>query len=118
MKDTIIQNWNDIMQLLETQYDISDIIVKTWIETLTLDRVEDKTAYFYVDEKKGTHGVEYLRNKGYDVFLLSAIRECLNDAEIDIVIDTYDNIVNLDSMDRVILIRSFYMVKAELERLT
>lgn len=67
MKAIINDNWENVMLLFETQYDISDIIVKTWIETLTLDRVEDKTAYFYVDEKKGTHGVEYLRNKGYQM---------------------------------------------------
>ena len=84
------------MQLLETQYGISNIIIKTWISTLMLHRVEGKKALFYVDNKRGIHGVKYLQNKCYDVFLLSAIRECLNDADIDIVIDVYENIVNQD----------------------
>ena len=96
LKDKIIDNWDNIMQLLETQYGISNIIIKTWISTLMLHRVEGKKAYFYVDNKRGIHGVKYLQNKCYDVFLLSAIRECLNDADIDIVIDVYENIVNQD----------------------
>lgn len=96
LKDKIIDNWDNIMQLLETQYGISNIIIKTWISTLMLHRVEGKKALFYVDNKRGIHGVKYLQNKCYDVFLLSAIRECLNDADIDIVIDVYENIVNQD----------------------
>lgn len=98
LKDKIIDNWDNIMQLLETQYGISNIIIKTWISTLMLHRVEGKKAYFYVDNKRGIHGVKYLQNKCYDGFLLSAIRECLNDADIDIVIDVYENIVNQDKV--------------------
>ena len=98
LKDKIIDNWDNIMQLLETQYGISNIIIKTWISTLMLHRVEGKKAYFYVDNKRGIHGVKYLQNKCYDSFLLSAIRECLNDADIDIVIDVYENIVNQDKV--------------------
>lgn len=98
LKDKIIDNWDNIMQLLETQYGISNIIIKTWISTLMLHRVEGKKAYFYVDNKRGIHGVQYLQNKCYDGFLLSAIRECLNDADIDIVIDVYENIVNQDKV--------------------
>jgi len=98
LKDKIIDNWDNIMQLLETQYGISNIIIKTWISTLMLHRVEGKKAYFYVDNKRGIHGVKYLQNKCYDGFLLSAIRECLNDADIDIVVDVYENIVNQDKV--------------------
>lgn len=98
LKDKIIDSWDNIMQLLETQYGISNIIIKTWISTLMLHRVEGKKAYFYVDNKRGIHGVKYLQNKCYDGFLLSAIRECLNDADIDIVIDVYENIVNQDKV--------------------
>ena len=63
------------------------IIIDTWIRPLEIFKVEDNTVYFYVDEKRGKHGVDYLHKKGYDIFLLSAIREILNDSDIDIIID-------------------------------
>ena len=34
MEDIIKGKWDTIMTLLETQYGISDIIIKTWIKTL------------------------------------------------------------------------------------
>lgn len=87
MKEEIEQNWNAIMTILETHYDVSRIIVDTWIKPLRIYAIKDNTIYFYVDEKLGKHGVEYLKNKGYDVFLLSAIREFLNNSDIDLEID-------------------------------
>lgn len=87
MKEEIIQNWDKILDLLEAHYDVSRIIIETWIRPLNIYEVKDNTIYFYVDEKRGKHGVEYLRNKGYDIFLLSSIREFLNDPDIELVID-------------------------------
>ena len=98
LKEKIIDNWDQIMKLLESQYNINNIIIKTWIDTLILHRVENKKAFFYVDAKRGIYGVNYLRDKGYDLFLLSAIRECINDAEIEIEIDVYENIVKTEEI--------------------
>ena len=87
MEEIIKEKWDDILHILETDYDVSKIIIDTWIRTLEIFKVEDNTVYFFVDEKRGKHGVEYLHKKGYDIFLLSAIREILNDSEINIIID-------------------------------
>ena len=97
MKEQIINNWDQILSILENNYDVSSIIIKTWIKPLTIYEVKDKTIYFYVEENKGKHGVDYLHNKGYDLFLLSAIMEFLNDPDIKVVIDEkYKFIVNSD----------------------
>ena len=93
MEELIKEKWNDILRILETDYDVSKIIIDTWIRTLEIFKVEDNTIYFYVDEKRGKHGVEYLHKKGYDIFLLSAIREILNDSEINIIIDEKNNYI-------------------------
>ena len=95
MKSQIINNWNQILNILETHYDVSNIIIETWIRPLSIYDIKDNTIYFYVDEKRGKHGVEYLHNKGYDMFLLSSIREFFNDSSIDLIIDEkYKFVVN------------------------
>ena len=94
MKEQIIKNWDSIMKLLETQYDVSKIIIETWIRNLEIYETKDNTVYFYVDENRGAHGVEYLHKRGYDSFLLSSIREVLNDSSIEIVIDEKSSYIN------------------------
>ena len=95
MKSQIINNWDQILNILETHYDVSNIIIETWFRPLSIYDIKDNTIYFYVDEKRGKHGVEYLHNKGYDMFLLSSIREFFNDSSIDLIIDEkYKFIVN------------------------
>ncbi|SNU09724.1 chromosomal replication initiator protein [Lachnospiraceae bacterium] len=110
MKNQIISNWNQILNILETHYDVSNIIIETWIRPLSIYDIKDNTIYFYVDEKRGKHGVDYLRNKGYDMFLLSSIREFFNDSSIELVIDEkYKFIVNEgDDSDQSISIDSPY----------
>ena len=96
MEELIKEKWNDILHILETDYDISKIIIDTWIRTLEIYSADDKTIYFCVDEKRGKHGVDYLHKKGYDIFLLSAIREILNDSDVNIVIDEKKNFIPED----------------------
>ena len=94
MKKQIVEKWDSIMKLLETQYDISGVIIDTWIRSLEIYDEQDNVVYFCVDEKRGAHGVSYLHKKGYDIFLLSSIREILNDSNIDIVIDEKKSYIN------------------------
>ncbi len=100
MKKQIEENWENILNLLETQYDISRIIIDTWIRSLEIYEVRDNTVYFYVDEKRGKHGVDYLHKKGYDTFLMSSIREILNDSNIEIVIDEKSSFINKKISDK------------------
>ncbi len=87
MKEEIRKNWDKILNIIETECDVPHIIITTWIGSLEIYDIKDKTIFFYVDEKRGKHGVEYLLKKGYDLYLLSAIRQVLNDSEIDLAID-------------------------------
>ena len=85
--EEISNNWDNILNNLEMHYDVSKIIIETWIRPLSIFDVDGNTIYFYVDERRGKHGVDYLHNKGYDMFLLSSIREIFNNSDLDIVID-------------------------------
>ena len=97
MKQKIIDNWDTIMNLLETNYDMSRVIVDTWIKTLTVYKVEGKTVFMYVQPSRGKHGVEYIKSKGYDMYLISAIMEVLGTTELEIVIDEKENVGDLNS---------------------
>ncbi len=94
MKKLIESKWNDILSLLETQYDISSIMINTWIRSLKIYEVKENTVYFYVDEKLGENAVKFLHRKEFDLFLLSSIRETLNNIDIEIVIDEKKNFAN------------------------
>ena len=66
MKELIEEKWEDILSLLETQYDISSIMINTWIRSLKIYEVKDNTVYFYVDEKLGENAVKFLYRKEFD----------------------------------------------------
>ena len=87
MKEEIKKNWSKILNVIETECDVPHIIITTWIGSLEIFDIKDNTIFFYVDEKRGKHGVEYLLKKGYDLYLLSAIRQVLNNPDIDLAID-------------------------------
>ena len=114
MKELIESKWDQIINLLISQYDVSDIIAKTWISTLSVFKVENKTVYFAVDVKRGKFGIEFLQNKGYDVYLLSALREVLNDIDIEIVIDEASNFTNTISRTDNYLSDYYYDQQVEL----
>ncbi len=95
MKEKIEKNWDEIMNLLENHYDVSRVIIDTWIKTLSVYDVKDNTVYFYVDEKRGKFNVEFLKNKGYDFYLLSSIREFFENSDIELVIDEKNRIASL-----------------------
>lgn len=117
MEEIIKEKWESIMMLLETHYDISNIIIQTWIKPLTIHKIVGKTVYFCVDEyeKPGVYAMQFLNKKGYDKFLESAIREALEDASIEIVIDTLANIEDTDGFS--IDLSNNYYYSSQVEKL-
>ena len=100
MKELIESKWEEILSLLETEYDISSIMINTWIRSLKIYEVKNNTVYFYVDEKLGENALKFLKRKEFDMFLLSSTRETLNDSTIDIVIDEKKNLIESDEEAR------------------
>ena len=98
-KELVEEKWEDILLQLEMHYDMSRIIIDTWIRTLEIFGIHNNTVYFCVDEQRGKHGVDYLHNRGYDSFLLSSMREILNDSSIEIKIDQKSSYLNKNPDD-------------------
>ena len=81
-----MSKWDEILNTLESGYDLSHILINTWIKPLTIYKVEGKTVYFVVDEKFGQRGVDFIKNRSYDILLASAIREVLNDSSVEVIV--------------------------------
>ncbi len=94
MEELILSKWDEILMLLETEHELSHIVVNTWIRPLKLYAVKDKTLYFTIDEKMGQRGIEFINKKMYDMFLVTSIKEVLQDDSIELVIDLESNLKN------------------------
>jgi len=94
MKELILSKWDEILSLLETEHGLSHIVINTWIKPLKLYSVEGKKLYFTIDEQMGARGIEFINKKMYDMFLVTSIREVLQDDSIEVVIDLESNLKN------------------------
>ncbi|MCM1158790.1 MAG: chromosomal replication initiator protein DnaA [Bacteroidales bacterium] len=78
MRETLIEQWDNIMNLLETEYDVSHMMINTWIRSLSIKEVTDTRIVFVMDKKLGKRGIEFIEKKMYDIYLQSAIEATLN----------------------------------------
>ena len=78
MKETLIEQWDNILNLLEIEYDVSHMMINTWIRALSIKEVTDTTITFSMDKKLGKRGIEFIEKKMYDIYLQSAIEATLN----------------------------------------
>lgn len=78
MKETLEKQWDNILNLLEIEYDVSHMMINTWIRALTIKEVTDTTITLSMDSKLGKRGIEFIEKKMYDIYLQSAIEATLN----------------------------------------
>ena len=78
MKETLIKQWDNILNLLEIEYDVSHMMINTWIRALSIKEVTDTTITLAMDQKLGKRGIEFIEKKMYDIYLQSAIEATLN----------------------------------------
>ena len=78
MKEILIKQWDNILNLLEIEYDVSHMMINTWIRALSIKEVTDTTITFSMDSKLGKRGIEFIEKKMYDIYLKSAIEATLN----------------------------------------
>ena len=83
MEKVIKEKWNDILEFMKTEYNITDVAYRTWLLPLSVHSVENDTIIISVDDSKiGALSLDFVRNK-YGQFLKTAIAEVL-DKEYDI----------------------------------
>ncbi len=78
MKEELLKQWDNIMNLLEVEYDVSHMMINTWIRAFSIKEVTDTTITLSMDKKLGRRGIEFIEKKMYDIYLQSAIEAAMN----------------------------------------
>ncbi len=63
MLETIQSKWNEILNHLKSEFDVSDVSYKTWLLPLEVRAVEDDTIIIIVPDE--TIGLQYIKKKYY-----------------------------------------------------
>lgn len=73
MKELIESKWEEILQILIKEHELSHVAVTTWIQPLVIQDVTDDTITFYME--KGSRGIEFIQHKYFDYYLAMTIEE-------------------------------------------
>jgi len=73
MEKLIKEKWNDILEFMKTEYNITKVAYENWLLTLSVHSVQDNTIIVAVEDSKATM-IEFIKNK-YGQFLQTAIEE-------------------------------------------
>ena len=78
MERVLKEKWNEILEFMKTEYNITDVAYRTWLLPLTVHSVTDNTIIVAVDDSKtGQFSLDFIKNK-YGQFLKTAIAEMFN----------------------------------------
>ena len=83
----IKEHWNEILDYMKTEYNISDVSYKTWLMNLNFYDIDENILTVVIEDGiLGENALEFIRNK-YGIFLKTAIAEKTNEEyEIDFVL--------------------------------
>ena len=73
MKEKLLKQWDNILYLLETEYDVSHMMINTWIKPLSIKEANETTIVLSIDSKLGERGLTFIKKKMYDIYLQSSI---------------------------------------------
>lgn len=73
MKERIISKWDEIMENLITQHELTNTAVNSWIRPLQIQSINNNTVTFYYSEDERVIG--FIKSKYYDVVLATAIEQ-------------------------------------------
>ena len=75
MEKVIKEKWNDILEFMKTEYNITDVAYRTWLLPLSVHSVTDNIIIISVDDSKvAAPMLDFIKNK-YGQFLKTAIAE-------------------------------------------
>lgn len=78
MKELIQEKWEEILELLKVQYNITDVSFRTWLLSLQVFDVNGNVIKIAVDDGIGAHSINFIKNK-YGLVLKTAIAEQFNE---------------------------------------
>ena len=90
MKELIISKWNDILEFLRTQYDITEISFNMWLKNLKCRDVVDNKVILCFDDPNMSSNISFIRNR-YSNYIKAAIAEVIDTEITDIDITVSQN---------------------------
>ncbi len=74
MKNQVTEKWEDILNFMRDEYELTSVSYRTWIQPLKVSNVTDDTVIVSIDNKLGAPGIEHIEKK-YSTFLRTSIAE-------------------------------------------
>ena len=74
--DSVTKNWNLIKETIKKEYELSNISFSTWVEPLSLYKVQDNNVLIIIPAEKA-HAINYISNK-YTTFFQVTITEMMD----------------------------------------
>ncbi len=81
-KQLLIDRWDEILEFLRTQFNITKVSYNTWLKNLKVKDVKDDLVILYSSDPSIGSNLTFIKNK-YGAFIKNAIEEII-DAEINI----------------------------------
>lgn len=88
MKDSVINNWDEILEVLRNDYDISKVSFKCWLEDLRCVDIKDNIVIIQTKDEKVIQDTKFVKDRYYNK-ILCAISDVTNESfdGIDIISD-------------------------------
>ncbi|MCR5829179.1 MAG: chromosomal replication initiator protein DnaA [Lachnospiraceae bacterium] len=87
MKELLIDRWDEILEFLRTQFNITKVSFNTWLKNLKVKEVKDDLVLLYSSDPSIGSNLSFIKNK-YGAFIKNAIEEILDEEiNVDIVSD-------------------------------
>jgi len=87
MKETLDERWDEILEFLRTQYNITKVSFNTWLKNLKVKDVKDDLVILYSTDPSIGSNLSFIKNK-YGAFIKNAIEEIIDEEiSVDIVGD-------------------------------
>jgi chromosomal replication initiator protein len=86
-KELLIDRWDEILEFLRTQFNITKVSFNTWLKNLEVKDVKDDLVILHSSDPSIGPNLSFIKNK-YGAFIKNAIEEIIDDEiNIDIVSD-------------------------------
>lgn len=98
--DSIRENWNLIKENIRKEYELSNISYSTWIEPLSLYKVDDDNISIIIPTEKA-HAINYISNKYTSFFQVTITEMMERDCSISFILEKdIENELNLENSSK------------------
>lgn len=113
MKETMLEQWNAILDYMKEEYKITEISYKTWLMPLQVYDVKNNKVIIDVDDQKiGPRNIAFLQEK-YGLFLQTAICEVLGIDSIGVEFASHSSLLEKEKEMKTFSSNQFSQTKTE-----